>query len=90
MINSYFCSNLSYYKRLLQNQIVEHTNHNPIYSGCINAKTIKLVFVPCLHVNHARLRSMNKDWLAQNPDNVSGWRDISTRGLLFKKKCCLP
>jgi len=49
----------------------------------INAETIKLVFVPCLHVNHARLRSMNKDWLAQNQDNVSGWSDISTPELLF-------
>jgi hypothetical protein len=35
------------------------------------------------HVNHARLRSMNKDWLAQNQDNVSGWSDISTPELLF-------
>ena len=54
-----------------------------IYSGYINAETIKLVFVPCLHVNHVRLRSMNKDWLAQNQDNVSGWSDISTPELLF-------
>ena len=54
-----------------------------IYSGYINAETIKLVFVPCLHVNHARLRSMNKDWLAHNQDNVSGWSDISTPELLF-------
>jgi hypothetical protein len=26
----------------------------------------------------------NKEWLARNQDNVSGWGDISTRGLLFQ------
>jgi len=28
---------------------------------------------------------MNKDWLAQNQNNVSGWSDISTPELLFYK-----
>jgi len=33
---------------------------------------------------HATLRRKSKDWLAQNRDNVSEWRDMSIRGLLFK------
>ena len=27
---------------------------------------------------HAPLKSKNKDWLAQNQDNVSKWNDMST------------
>jgi len=27
---------------------------------------------------HEALRSKNKDWLAQNQDNVSEWGDMST------------
>ena len=29
-------------------------------------------------------RSKSKDWLARNLDNVSEWKDMSTRGLLFE------
>ena len=32
----------------------------------------------CFSAKHAALRSKSKDWLAQNQDNVSKWRDIST------------
>ena len=34
--------------------------------------------------NYVVLRSKSKDWLARNQDNVSEWRDMSTRGLLFQ------
>ena len=30
------------------------------------------------------LRSKNKDWLAQNQDNVSEWSDVFIRELLFQ------
>ena len=33
---------------------------------------------------HAALRSKDKDWLAQNQNNVSEWSDMSTRRLLFQ------
>ena len=33
---------------------------------------------------HAELRRKSKDWLARNQDNVSGWGDMSIRGLLFQ------
>ena len=33
---------------------------------------------------HPALRSNNKYCLAQNQDNVSEWRDMSTRRLLFQ------
>jgi hypothetical protein len=46
---------------------------------------VDIINVRC--ILHHGIKCMNKDWLAQNPDNVSGWRDISTRGLLFKTKC---
>ena len=33
---------------------------------------------------HTALRNKRKDWLARNKDNMSEWRDMSTRGLLFQ------
>ena len=38
----------------------------------------------CFSANHATLRRKNKDWLAQNQDNVSEWDDMSIRGQLFQ------
>jgi hypothetical protein len=38
----------------------------------------------CFFLKHAVLRRKNKDWLAQNQDNVSEWGDMSIRGLLFQ------
>jgi hypothetical protein len=38
----------------------------------------------CFSAKHAALRSKSKDWLAQNPNNVSEWGDMSTRRLLFQ------
>ena len=31
----------------------------------------------CFSAKHAALRRKNKDWLAQNQDNVSEWSDMS-------------
>ena len=44
-------------------------------------KTITLVFVSSL--KHAALRIKSRDWLARNKHIVSGWSDMSNRGLLF-------
>jgi hypothetical protein len=38
----------------------------------------------CFSAKHAALRSKNKDWLAQNQNNVSEWSDMSICGLLFQ------
>jgi hypothetical protein len=38
----------------------------------------------CFSANHSALRRKNKDWLARNQNNVSEWKDMSTRGLLFQ------
>ena len=38
----------------------------------------------CFSGKHAVLRRKNKDWLAQNQDNVSEWGDMSIRRLLFQ------
>jgi hypothetical protein len=38
----------------------------------------------CFSAKHAALRRKSKDWLARNQNNMSEWRDISTRGLLFQ------
>ena len=38
----------------------------------------------CFSAKHAALRRKNKDWLAQNQNNVSEWSDMSTHGLLFQ------
>ena len=38
----------------------------------------------CLSAKHAALRSKSKDRLARNQNNVSGWGDLSIRGLLFQ------
>ena len=35
-----------------------------------------------LSVQHAVLRSKNKEWLAQNQDNIFEWYDMTTRRLL--------
>ena len=32
---------------------------------------------------HAALRKKDKEWLARNLDNVSGWGDMSIRGIMF-------
>jgi hypothetical protein len=37
----------------------------------------------CFSAKRAALRC-NKDWLARNQDNVSEWRDMSTRELLLQ------
>ena len=42
------------------------------------------VGICCFSAKHAALRRKDKDWLAWNHDNVSGWGDMSTRGLLFQ------
>ena len=38
----------------------------------------------CFSTKHAALRRKSKDYLDQNPDNVSEWSDISTCGVLFQ------
>ena len=38
----------------------------------------------CFSAKHSALRSKNKDWLAQNQNNVFEWNDISTCRLLFQ------
>jgi len=37
----------------------------------------------CFSTKHTSLRSKSKDWLAQNQNNVSEWKSISTLKLLF-------
>ena len=37
----------------------------------------------CFSGKHAALRRKSKDWSVRNQDNVSGWGDMSIRGLLF-------
>ena len=48
--------------------------------GQVNPKDYNI----CISCFFATLRNKNKDWLAQNQDNVSEWSDMSTRGLLFQ------
>jgi hypothetical protein len=43
-----------------------------------------IIGICCFTAKHAALRSKNKDWLAQNQNNVSEWSDTSTSGLLFQ------
>jgi hypothetical protein len=38
----------------------------------------------CFSTKHTALRRKSKDWLAQNQNHVSKWRDMSTSGLLFQ------
>ena len=38
----------------------------------------------CFSAKYAALRRKSKDWLDRNQNNVSEWRDMSTRGLLFQ------
>ena len=40
--------------------------------------------VCCFSAKHAALRRKSKDWSARNQNNVSEWRDMSTRELLFQ------
>jgi hypothetical protein len=49
----------------------------------VKPKTIKLIFVVSLLSTQHREKK-NKDWLAQNQNNVSEWSDMSTRKLLFQ------
>ena len=45
-----------------------------------DCKVVLLTF----SAKHAALSSKNKDWLAQNQNDVSKWSDMSTSGLLFQ------
>jgi hypothetical protein len=36
----------------------------------------------CFSAKHTAIRSMSKDWLARNQNNVSEWSDMSTHRLL--------
>jgi hypothetical protein len=38
----------------------------------------------CLSANHIAIKRKSKDWLDRNQDNMSGWDDMSIRGLLFQ------
>ena len=38
----------------------------------------------CFSTKNAALRRKNKDWLARNQTNMSMWKDMSTRRLLFQ------
>jgi hypothetical protein len=38
----------------------------------------------CFSAKHAALRRKSKDWLAWKQNSVSGWSDMSTRGLLLQ------
>ena len=40
--------------------------------------------ISCFSAKYAALRSMSKDLLAQNHNNVSEWSDMFTCGLLFQ------
>jgi hypothetical protein len=43
------------------------------------------IVICCFSAKQAALRRKSKDWLARNPNNVSEWSDMSTRGLLFQR-----
>jgi hypothetical protein len=38
----------------------------------------------CFSAKHTTLRRKSKNWFVQNPNNVSKWSDMSSRGLLFQ------
>jgi hypothetical protein len=38
----------------------------------------------CFSAKHLAVRRKSKDWLALDQNNVSEWRDMSTRGVLFQ------
>jgi hypothetical protein len=40
------------------------------------------ICICCFYAKHTALRSMSKDWLAQNEDSVSEWSHMSTRRLV--------
>jgi hypothetical protein len=42
------------------------------------------ISICCFSAKHVALRRKSKDWLARNQNNVSGWSDMSIRGLLFQ------
>ena len=39
----------------------------------------------CLSAKHTVLRGKSKDWLAQNRDDVSEWKDMSTKHWCFSE-----
>jgi hypothetical protein len=41
--------------------------------------------IGCFSTKHAALRSKNKNWLAQNQNNVSKWSDMSTMDCCFSE-----
>ena len=43
-----------------------------------------ITVIACLSARHSALRSKGKEWLTRNQDNMSEWRDLSTRELLFQ------
>jgi hypothetical protein len=55
------------------------TQETPVQRRRVNRYDIGIC---CFFARHAALRKKNKDWVAQNQNNVCEWRDISIRGLL--------
>lgn len=51
--------------------------------GRVKPKIKKSIFAASC-AKHIALRGKNKDWLAQNWNNLSEWSEISIRGLLFQ------
>jgi hypothetical protein len=64
---------------LLASSAVDH-----VFEHCSGQTKDYKIGICCFSTKHAALRSKNKDWLAQNQNNVSEWGNMSTRGLLFQ------
>ena len=60
-----------------------HRCHRGFQPRQVQSKDYK-IGISCFSAKYAALRSKSKDWLARNRNNVAGWSDMSTRGLLFQ------
>ena len=64
---------------VLASSAVDH-----VFEPCSGQTKDYKIGICCFTTKHAALRSKNKDWMAQNQNNVSEWGNMSTRGLLFQ------
>ena len=75
-----FKHELFYSLGVIVSVLASRSLYHSLYIGRVKPKTLILL---SFSAKHATSRGMSKDWLVQNRDNGSEWRDMSTCGLMF-------
>jgi hypothetical protein len=80
---SYTCGNIDCISSVRVSRLVLSAVDQEFEPGLDQTKDYE-IDICCISAKHTALRSMNKDWLVRNQNNLSQWSNMSTHGLLFQ------